>query len=275
MKRDAEILINFLKNTAKRKAFLEQLNAAKLSKLFLYMDGVDELSDLYIQDFHEFFADIKSVVRETEPRFSCRTEFADQYLRSYYFQHHYQINTIAVHNPSEILEMITLPKNIVDLAADTFWTAWAFMIGHELFHLTVKEKLSALQEEQNADAYGYMVLLHMMQEQKEKNVPENIKVFYEYQYLSPVMLFTFFELLDEYRKLSGFHLNYTDHPAPEKRKKHILELSDTDVPDDFDTEQGNELLNIFLDAVESLKAMVYQGKVYGNGEDWNNGGKDI
>lgn len=174
-------------------------------------------------------------------------------------------HTIAVHNPSEILEMITLPKNIVDLAADTFWTAWAFMIGHELFHLTVKEKLSALQEEQNADAYGYMVLLHMMQEQKEKNVPENIKVFYEYLYLSPVMLFTFFELLDEYRKLSGFHLNYTDHPAPEKRKKHILELSDTDVPDDFDTEQGNELLNIFLDAVESLKAMVYQGKVYGNG----------
>lgn len=170
-------------------------------------------------------------------------------------------HTIAVHSISEILEMITLPKNIIDLAADTFWTAWTFMIGHELFHLTVNENLLAIQEEHNADAYGYQVLLHMMREQKKENIPENIKVFYEYLYLSPVMLFTFFELLDEYRSLSGINVNYEDHPAPEKRKSHILELADTAVPDDFDTEQGNELLNIFLDAVELLKSMVYQRKL--------------
>lgn len=165
---------------------------------------------------------------------------------------------IAVHDISEILEMSTLPKNIIDLAMDTFWTSWTFMIGHELFHLTVNEELSVLQEEYKADTYGYLVLLHMMEEQKEGKIPEKIKVYYEYLYLSPVMLFVFFELLDEYRSMTGMNVNYIDHPTPKKRQNHIFEMFDTDVPNDFDTEQGNELLNTFLDAVESLKFVVYQ-----------------
>lgn len=52
----------------------------------------------------------------------------------------------------------------------------------------------------------------------KENVPENIKVFYDHLYLSTVMLLTFFELLDGYRKLTGFHLNYKDHPASRERK---------------------------------------------------------
>lgn len=167
-------------------------------------------------------------------------------------------HTIAVHSISEILEMITLPKNIIDLATDTFWNAWTFVIGHELFHLTVNKKLSELQEEYSADTYGYQVLLHMMEEQKKDKIPKNIKVYYEYLYLSPVMLFAYFDLLDEYRSLAGININYLNHPSPEERQKHIFEMFDTDVPDDFDTVQGNELLNIFLDSVGFLKSMVYQ-----------------
>lgn len=144
-------------------------------------------------------------------------------------------HAIAVHSISEILEMITLPKNIVDLAADTFWTAWTFIIGHELFHLMVNEKMSVLQEEYNADTYGYQILLRMMEEQKKGKIPENIRIYYEYLYLSPVMLFACFEVLDEYRSMKGSKINYLDHPSPEDRQKHIFEMFDTDVLDDFDT----------------------------------------
>ena len=167
-------------------------------------------------------------------------------------------HAIAVHSISEILEMITLPKNIVDLAADTFWTAWTFIIGHELFHLTVNEKMPALLEEYNADTYGYQILLRMMEEQKKGKIPENIRVYYEYLYLSPVMLFACFEALDEYRSMKGIEINYLDHPSPEDRQKHIFEMFDTEVPDDFDTTQGNEILNIFLDSMDKLKSMVNQ-----------------
>ena len=35
--------------------------------------------------------------------------------------------TIGVHNLQDILEMITLPRNVQDLAMDCFWSAWTFM----------------------------------------------------------------------------------------------------------------------------------------------------
>ena len=120
------------------------------------------------------------------------------------------------------------------------------------------DDLSVLQEEYNADKDGYQILLRMMEDQKKGRIPENIRVYYEYLYLSPVMLFAFFETLDEYRNMKGISINYLDHPSPENRQKHIFEMFDTDVPDDFDTKQGNEILNIFLDSMDKLKSMVNQ-----------------
>lgn len=37
-----------------------------------------------------------------------------------------------------------------------------------------------------------------------------------------------------------------------------MKLLTTDVPDDFETDEGNEVLNIFLESLESLKTNVYQ-----------------
>lgn len=35
--------------------------------------------------------------------------------------------TIGVHNLQDVLEMITLLRNVLDLAMDCFWSAWTFM----------------------------------------------------------------------------------------------------------------------------------------------------
>ena len=164
---------------------------------------------------------------------------------------------IGVHNLQDILEMITLPRNIVDLAMDCFWTAWSFTIGHELYHLITEEEKEAIQEEYDADTFGYQVLLHMIKEQKEGNMPEKIRVYYENIYLSPVMLFEYFSLLDEYRTGIGKSVIYSDHPSPEKRQEHIFDMFE-DIPDDFDTKEGNEVLNIFLDSADSLKNAAFQ-----------------
>lgn len=164
---------------------------------------------------------------------------------------------IGVHNLQDILEMITLPRNIVDLAMDCFWTAWSFTIGHELYHLITEEEKEAIQEEYDADTFGYQVLLHMIKEQKEGNMPEEIRVYYENIYLSPVMLFEYFSLLDEFRTGIGKSVIYSDHPSPEKRQEHIFDMFE-DIPDDFDTKEGNEVLNIFLDSADSLKNAAFQ-----------------
>lgn len=40
--------------------------------------------------------------------------------------------TIGVHNLQDVLGMITLLRNVLDLAMDRFWSAWTFMVGHEI-----------------------------------------------------------------------------------------------------------------------------------------------
>lgn len=165
---------------------------------------------------------------------------------------------IEVHNTVDIVEMISLPVNIINLAMDTFWNAWTFIIGHELFHLSVNKEMSEIQEEYAADAYGYQILLSMIEKQKREEVPESIRVYFENMYLAPVMLLQYFVVFDEYRALCGDSIAYIDHPSPEKRRNHIFEMFETDVPDDFETEEGNELLNIFLESLESLMPKVYQ-----------------
>ena len=164
---------------------------------------------------------------------------------------------IGVHNLQDILDMITLPGNILDLAMDCFWTAWSFTIGHELYHLITEDGNDAIQEEYNADTFGYLVLLHMIKEQKEGKIPEEIRVYYENMYLSPVMLFEYFSLLDKYQVGLGKRVSYSDHPSPENRQERIFAMFE-DIPEDFDTEEGNEVLNIFLDSADFLKSVVFQ-----------------
>lgn len=160
---------------------------------------------------------------------------------------------IRVHNLNDIDLMITLPANIMNLAMDSFWMAWTFMIGHELYHLTTKDgTVSDKQEELNADAYGYKVLIGMIEAQKQGHIPEEIRIFYEDYYLAPVMLFEYFRFLNQYRSLCGESIAYDGYPSPQQRQEQIFSLFDAYLPDDFDTVMGNEVLNLFLDAAELL-----------------------
>ena len=83
----AEDLIDLFKNDNLYQDFLKLLNEAKLSKLFLYIDGVDELSDVYIKYFEKFIQAIRRQTKKTELRLSCRTEFANKYLGKHKFDY--------------------------------------------------------------------------------------------------------------------------------------------------------------------------------------------
>ena len=56
------------------------------------------------------------------------------------------------------------------------------------------------------------------------------------------------------------------HPAPIERQKNILELSDTDVPEEMETKDGNLLLNCILDSSEMaenwLRDKIRKGKLH-------------
>lgn len=168
-------------------------------------------------------------------------------------------HTIHIYNFLDTLKMISLPKHILNIAMDSFWTAWTFVIGHELYHLYNPEIMTTpLQDEYNADKYGYQVLIHMIEKQKNGEIPEKIKVYYEHMYLSPIMLFEYFMFFDKFKRLKGETIYYTDHPSPKNREEQIFKLFDDYIPNTLDTEQGNELLNIFLDSKEELEKITFQ-----------------
>lgn len=83
-------------------------------------------------------------------------------------------------------------------------------------------------------------------------------MYYEHMYLSPIMLFEYFMLFDKFKRLKGETIYYVDHPSPKNREEQIFKLFDDYIPNTLDTEQGNELLNIFLDSKEELEKITFQ-----------------
>ena len=78
---------------------------ARLSRLILYIDGIDELSDIYMEQFDNFFVNVKFTVRKVIPRFSCRTEFANKHLSRYVFEHKFHVEKW---NRSQLQDMAEL-----------------------------------------------------------------------------------------------------------------------------------------------------------------------
>ena len=78
-------------------------------------------------------------------------------------------------------------------------------------------------------------------------------VYSENLYLSPVMFLEYFRLYDYFQGLCDAN-SYTHSPfSPELRERLIIESYFEDIPESFNTDEGNDLLNNFLDAVDMLE----------------------
>lgn len=172
----------------------------------------------------------------------------------------------GTHNQEQLYRMSMLPENLMHTAMDNYWTIWTFVVGHELYHLMNPEDQEGKKTEFRADRYAYQLLIKLIMKQKAGEIPEQLRVFYECQYLAPAILFEMFRLFDVYSELRGLEVNLSSHPAPIERQKNILELSDTDVPEEMETKDGNLLLNCILDSSEMaenwLRDKIRKGKLH-------------
>ena len=107
------------------------------------------------------------------------------------------------------------------------------------------------------DLYVGHEIYHLITAQKTGDMPEEIKGFDENIYLSPVILFEYFDLLDEYGALTGKAVSSADHPSPRERQEHIFDLFD-EIPKELITEEGNEVFNTFFDSADRLKNITLQ-----------------
>lgn len=90
---DAERLLSVLRsrNNLARSSFINQIKTAELKKLALYVDGVDEIADGMIGGFEQFCEEIRNYVPVLDLRISCRTEFANKYLRRFRFDQNVRV----------------------------------------------------------------------------------------------------------------------------------------------------------------------------------------
>lgn len=172
---------------------------------------------------------------------------------------------IGTHNEKQLYEMSVLPKNLMNTAMDNYWTIWTFLMGHELYHAIHPNDREEKATELRADQYAYRLLIKLIMKQKNNEIPKELEVFWEDQYLSPVILFEMFRLFDVYAELRGRPAVYRDHPTPQERQENIFSMFKDDVPEEMNTEEGNRVLNLVLNSSEYaedwLRYKISKGKL--------------
>lgn len=157
---------------------------------------------------------------------------------------------IGTHNEEQLHEMSVLPENLMYEAMDNYWTIWTFLMGHEFYHAIYSGDKEGKATELRADQYAYRLLINLIMKQKKHEIPEELAVFWEDQYLSPIILFEMFRLFDVYSELREQKVTYQDHPTPQERKDNILSMFEEDVPEEMNTEEGNIVLELVLNSSE-------------------------
>ena len=165
-------------------------------------------------------------------------------------------NTIGTNNIEENKKMLMLPKNIQDIAMDCYWASWTFIVGHEIYHILNPQNNDNIQNELDADRYGYEILIKMITAQQQGRIPKELKVYYEYTYLSPIMILELFKAIEVYKDMCGISTLNFQHPSTSTRQNRIFDLFDAIIPDSLSTEDGNDVLNHFYDAIEYLQTQL-------------------
>ncbi len=216
-------------------AFMFKMTDGTASGLFL-----DEVLDLSIM---EVFLTVWAVVYKPEFKNLCKDKL--KYLLKERLVERVKYSR---KNPMvDIIQETDMSDLAVIQAFDMYWATWTFVIGHELYHLINREVLSVREEEFRADRFGFQLLLRFIKDQKEGILPKEIDCFYEEYYLAPCMLMYTFRAMDRYRTVPLHYGDSNSYPSPEERMQFIIDLFETDVPDDMDTTKGNAFLTTFLD----------------------------
>lgn len=150
-------------------------------------------------------------------------------------------------------------NNAVNLIADLYWSCLAFAFCHKFAHIYLKhaayppENLNGFwDQEYEADAIGYDVYLQIIEAVRSHPDEPFEKVFHDYLYIAPMVLFQFYE--DTYymgywlfgERTGDSHLPLRDRPNA------LLRLSESDKYT-FETREGNIVLNNYMDISDCFR----------------------
>ena len=168
-----------------------------------------------------------------------------------------------------LLNAVNDDLQLINLAEDCYWTITAFNIAHEVAHAYLGRnrkdakptRKQLHQEEYDADAIAYDIVLKLIMDGRGQNREE--RILEEYTYLAPVIYIDFIDLVYYTdRVLYYAYVGTEDHPLLKKRKDRLFSIP-YDNKYDFDTIEGNRLYNGFLDVYDEYRTQLLLKKENG------------
>lgn len=120
---------------------------------------------------------------------------------------------------------------IMDLGSDCYWTVIVFSLAHEMAHAYFasieKRFLDSKEEEFEADAIAYDIVLKIIIDQSKEKINE--RLLEEYSYLAPMMYMDYFDLYyyTDWVLYQSVVNNHT-HPSPIDRKERLFAIVNKD-----------------------------------------------
>jgi len=170
-------------------------------------------------------------------------------------------------------EMITYSANTTHLFVNVYIAIITFIMLHEIGHLVLGHLnpiKKGIEYELDADDFAYKAFLKIIQKQVEyiasnKKRP-HVDVYNEYTYLAPLMFFDIMDLMKYFRNKA--YNDATFHTASQKltkRKKHLEDwVFYITKHYDFDSDEGNDVYNAFLNSkdrfISEVELKMQRGK---------------
>ncbi len=170
-----------------------------------------------------------------------------------------------------IKDEISQWTSTVNLAVSCQYFCMYFCLAHEIAHGYIKSRsmnISSKSEEYKADSIAYEVVLSLMEDEKESNLPVQDRELFEYCYLAPMMLFDMWDLIFYTERVLFQRTIINDsHPSIKKRKENLFSIPYDDDKFKFDTEEGNAVYNAFTDVIDKYKTELLYRNEHGQIEE--------
>ena len=162
-------------------------------------------------------------------------------------------------NETDLVDLAKIPRAGLDIMADYYWCIVTFLMGHELYHLIeTNESKDHARKEMMADEFGCQCLMDLIIDGEKGRISDRYHAFYLLYYMAPYLFFELYVFINKYRRKHG--LDGIEEELFHARRDKVVDVLYEKTPDEFDTDEANELMNIMLDASDQLMEEVLEEK---------------
>ena len=242
-------------------AFYLSINAGSLEAHAITSNGgrvfyIDELLEGFILDY--LFMCVSVAYDDSEENVSFVSKQFSRLCKDYILN-----RSFPLYEEQRLQDTITYMSNTPEAgnhhAANFYWCIVTFLMGHEIYHLLeTSETVNKEELEIMADNFGCRCLADLIIDAQNNKVSDSYNAFDTLYYMAPYLFFEIYIFINKYSELHG--LPPVNKELFFKRRDNADDEMFKNMPEHYNLDMGNDLLNIMLDAGEVIQNRVLGGK---------------